>query len=618
MQCSRLQYDTWILGPAEIPPRSVLYHLLPVGVGTPGVESLTGYMARLAAAHAVSVATLCARELLPRMVGSRSAREFRNALHYAYDAHILNGMGRPAEEFSGLLETLTGCRGLRALTMLGWKGAISHHDVTRSTRAWCSWCYGEWRRAGEIIYEPLLWTIRLASVCLRHRRRLEEACPHCRRAVRVVSGRSQPGFCSRCSEWLGVDPPEPRPNGDGMVDEGWELWVGAQLGMLLSSTAGLGGCACGEILRENLRHCIDDLAEGNHSRLYRIAQLSNKSVAGWINGYFRPELLSLMRLCHRLRIPLVRFLTERLCSGDPDWERARHVVKDHARRTVLRYSREQASPDPEVTRTLRSRSKTAPERLRLPEKIRRALEAALDQEEPPSLRNIATRLGFRGFDSLTYRFPDLTQAVVAKRAERWRARIRAAEAVLKTALHEDRPPSIEEVTQRVGQLSVKTLQDYFPVYWQQLTARRAEHRRRTKEENIRAILLAGLQESPPPSFETLALRAWKSAEHVHLLFPGLYREVLHRHADYWRQQRARKRQAVRDQVELVARKICSLGLYPSRERVRSFLADTSVSEHAIKETLTYLKKRLQLPGSSSVPLLTSTPQSTGPYAAPNP
>jgi hypothetical protein len=80
----------------------------------------------------------------------------------------------------------------------------------------------------------------------------------------------------------------------------------------------------------------------------------------------------------------------------------------------------------------------------LPEKIRRALEAALDQEEPPSLRNIATRLGFRGFDSLTYRFPDLTKAVVAKRAERWSARIRTAEAVLKTALHEDPPPSIEE------------------------------------------------------------------------------------------------------------------------------------------------------------------------------
>jgi hypothetical protein len=324
----RPQFETWTLGPAEIPPRSVLYHLVPVGIGTPDVESLTGYIARLAAAHAVSVASLFARELLPRIGGSKSLTSFRNALHYAYGAHIFNGMGRPAEEFSALLETLTGCQGLRALTMLGCRGAISHHDVARSKRAWCSWCYGEWHRDGKIIYEPLLWTIPVSLVCLRHRRRFEEVCPHCHRALRVLSGRSEPGYCSRCSGWLGVDPPQLRTDAHGVVDEERHLWVAAQLGTLLSRTAGLDGCTFGEILRENLRHCIDDLAKRNHRRLYRIAKLSNKSVDGWISGYLRPEFLSLMRLCHRLGIPLLRFLTQRLSAGEPDWERARTVVED--------------------------------------------------------------------------------------------------------------------------------------------------------------------------------------------------------------------------------------------------------------------------------------------------
>jgi hypothetical protein len=96
--------------------------------------------------------------------------------------------------------------------------------------------------------------------------------------------------------------------------------------------------------------------------------------------------------------------------------------------------------------------------------------------------------------------------VTTKRAERWGARISAVEPVLKAALDEDPPPTLEEVTRRVGQLSIATLRCSFPTYWRQLAARRAEHRLRTKEEKIRSILLTGLEESPPPSFETLALR----------------------------------------------------------------------------------------------------------------
>ena len=52
-----------------LPPRSRLYHLAPIGVGTPNVESLTGYVARLAEAHNVHTRTLMARELLPLLDG---------------------------------------------------------------------------------------------------------------------------------------------------------------------------------------------------------------------------------------------------------------------------------------------------------------------------------------------------------------------------------------------------------------------------------------------------------------------------------------------------------------------------------------------------------------------
>ena len=56
-------FDSWDLAPATIPPRSRLHSIVPIGIGTPFVESLTGYMIRLAASHAVRVSDLIEHEL---------------------------------------------------------------------------------------------------------------------------------------------------------------------------------------------------------------------------------------------------------------------------------------------------------------------------------------------------------------------------------------------------------------------------------------------------------------------------------------------------------------------------------------------------------------------------
>ena len=43
-------YESWDLKKLVIPSRSRLYQLEPIGIGTPLVESLTGYISRLAEA----------------------------------------------------------------------------------------------------------------------------------------------------------------------------------------------------------------------------------------------------------------------------------------------------------------------------------------------------------------------------------------------------------------------------------------------------------------------------------------------------------------------------------------------------------------------------------------
>ena len=54
----RRLFESWSLTTPPLPPRTVLYSIKPIGVGTALVESLTGYVARLAEAHSVSVGNL--------------------------------------------------------------------------------------------------------------------------------------------------------------------------------------------------------------------------------------------------------------------------------------------------------------------------------------------------------------------------------------------------------------------------------------------------------------------------------------------------------------------------------------------------------------------------------
>src|SRR5260221_14560420 len=92
-----------------ISPRSRLYHLEPVGKGTPFVESLASYVTRLAEAHCVSPKSLVINEVLPvlgREYKTRSDYHLVNKL-WIVSALSLNGTGSLAHKWMCALESLT-------------------------------------------------------------------------------------------------------------------------------------------------------------------------------------------------------------------------------------------------------------------------------------------------------------------------------------------------------------------------------------------------------------------------------------------------------------------------------------------------------------------------------
>ncbi len=197
-----MAYDLWDLAPRGLNPRSRLYSLRPMEIGTPDVESLSSYVMRLAQAHTVSVRTLILQEIFPNL-----STKPKNA-HFS-GLHSLNGMGSCFEQWVAILGKLTSRDDLCALTLLPWQGLLRSGGILQRRRKWCPRCFQECQRHGMPVYECLAWVLAPVTVCPIHHVLLEQHCPHCHRAILVLSAHAHPGFCAHCNGWLGDDSTAP-------------------------------------------------------------------------------------------------------------------------------------------------------------------------------------------------------------------------------------------------------------------------------------------------------------------------------------------------------------------------------------------------------------------------
>lgn len=404
MPANNLQLlELWDLTLPPLPPRSRLYALAPVGIGTPAVESLTGYLARLAAAHGVIVRRLVESEILPLLGRSyllspegmgRSSSFWQHS-----ETRALNGTGRLARDLAQVLETLTLRDDLRWLTLRSWAEVLPVRGLLRRQRAWCPACYEEWQQAGVGPYEPLLWTLAPMSVCLRHQRRLQHTCPHsaCCRALPLLGPRSRPGFCSACGRWLGSLLDERVGDAGALTDRELraQRWAGEALGELLAKAPGLSPSPT----RARLAHVVDTYVEavagGNVHRFACELGLPMGTVAQWRWGKTLPSLALLLQACYRLGTTPWRLLTDDLDSV-PRFvsERPRHTAPtllDAPRRAQPRRQAFDSSA------------------------MRRALEAVLarDDQPPPPMRQVAKRLGHHHAELIQH-LPELCHAISAR------------------------------------------------------------------------------------------------------------------------------------------------------------------------------------------------------------
>jgi len=165
--------------------------------------------------------------------------------------------------------------------------------------------------------------------------------------------------------------------------------------------------------------------------------------------------------------------------------------------------------------------------------IRKALEDSLSLEIPVPVHRSAKALGFETESPLTARFPDLCRAIKEKRAAVQLARRSKTASALKAALIEDPPPTLEEVATRLGYASDGSIKAWEPRLCARLAARRRAFAEQAKKA-LRNGLNAVLKENPPPPLREVHARLGITRAMSYGNFPEIHRAIATRHRAYSR------------------------------------------------------------------------------------
>ncbi|CAL8477061.1 TniQ family protein [Caballeronia sp. S22] len=278
------------------PPRSLLYPLEPIGVGTADVESLASFFCRVAASHCVSSTDLLHR--ISKMCGWAAPPK-----NFWKDTN-LSGMGDVAERYACALSEMTSVEHLDLLTLRLWRNVIAHRSKAPAKGRWCAACFEEDLANGRMPYFRLAWDVGDIDACAKHGARLPDACSDCgRTGARNNAACVVPGWCCYCGAPLG------RVQAAHASAPAAETWKAAQVGQLLAAQASISSVPDRCNVTEGLRKLVDELDGGKSARFAQRIGANKSTVHWWLQQGGVPTLAAHLRIASQTGVSLVALLT---------------------------------------------------------------------------------------------------------------------------------------------------------------------------------------------------------------------------------------------------------------------------------------------------------------------
>jgi AraC-like DNA-binding protein len=502
--------------PPEIPPRSWAYHLSPIGEGHSYAESLTSYFARLAKEHRVTPRILFNHR---RINIDEEKNKHTSGLVVANAGKAtaqINGSGSTAENWVAMVEGITLQKRLRFHTFISWR-AVFNKSMCRSERAWCPSCLEDMRLGKTLVYEQLCWAHKNVQVCPAHGILLETKCPHCAAGSWALCGNSCPGFCRSCNRWLGH-----HSNRAGSIFEqlargkaDYEIFAAKQIGELISVAPSMTFILDREVAKGSLIRSAERFFDGNMHAFVKFFGLNKAAAYSLWNGKNRiAQLELLLRIGFQAGIPLLDLLTreDSLDSFNP------------IRLSTL------------LGKRLSPRLKKG--------NVLKVLLAALEETPPPSLNEMAERLGYKSSLPLRRYFPQVCDQIVANYQQSSRgkekrkfstARIQGDEVIksaLESALKEIYPPSLTHIAKQLGYTSSQSLRSRFPDLCKALADKRLTFES-DRRDRVKLELETALTMDPPVSLDSIVEKlGYRTNAVLRTSYPELCRKIRDRWTKY--------------------------------------------------------------------------------------
>jgi hypothetical protein len=465
-----------------------------------------------------------------------------------FSASQINGVGKIAETTVTALEQLTYRDDIRRTTLLTWGNIFSPIGLLRPRRAWCAACHEERLRERKPLYEPLIWTLEAVSICPWHHEWLREICQRCSHPLPVLAAFSYPGYCSRCGGWLGLS--NLKVNGDlstvpsiSKEELARQVSITNSISEILTRMLALTASPSHERFIANFGKSIDQVGGGSINRFSTLVGLWSGMVRRLLSGKTKLRLPVLLQISSRLNISPFDLLS------DTDSQK---VLEKRIAMPV------QGTSHPE---------KPVPW-----DEVKEKLRLASGEHPPPALEAVAQRMGYYPA-RLSNNFPKQCALIVRRYNEYRNSRHpepKKINRVLRAALKEKPPPSLQEVLRRLGCQSTGYYYYYnYPELCFAIAERFKNYRNKpfnidTDRERLQVALVA----QPPPSFSEVARRLDHNREFIRRKFPELSKAITSRYIKHRDAYRKEKVEQLRNEIRAAINQITASELYVSEARVR--------------------------------------------------
>jgi hypothetical protein len=286
-------------------PRSILYNLKPIGIGTELVESLTSYLARIAFEHNTTVGHIVNKLLIPTMNKDYLLRSSASGGNRFYEgSRTLNGYMGNSVDVVNAMEKLT-CRiDLRELTILNWKNVIPLRGLLKESLYWCPSCIKKWMDNRSTVHYPLVWFLNSIKVCDIHSCLLINTCPSCNRKQDILRRQSIIGLCQHCYQSLGLVDKVELCTYDNLK---WHKFVFNSISSLLTYEVKKPLHSDFKLF-DNLNLINEKVFDGLVNQFSKKINCAHNTVHGWLKGSFTPILENQINICYQLNIGIEQLL----------------------------------------------------------------------------------------------------------------------------------------------------------------------------------------------------------------------------------------------------------------------------------------------------------------------